>query len=67
LYAAGGANAPTETEAYQFSTNTWASLTAIPQSTIYPASAVYQSQLYCFGGWASWEGSIINNTQIYQP
>ena len=67
LYDAGGANAPSDTEAYQFSSNTWASLAAIPQSTIYPASAVYENQLYCFGGWASWEGSIINNTQIYQP
>lgn len=67
LYDAGGANAPDVTESFQFSKNQWESLAAIPQTTIYPASAVYKEQLYCFGGWASWQGVPIDNVQIYQP
>lgn len=53
-------------ESFQLTTKKWTTLTPIPQSTIFPGSAAY-GQVYCFGGWASWQGSAINNVQIYQP
>jgi hypothetical protein len=68
FYDAGGQPVPTVTEMFKLTTNIWkTTLAPIPQSTIFPGSAVYKGKLYCFGGWASWEGSIINNVQIYQP
>lgn len=67
LYDVGGQPAPTLTSAFQLTKDKWTTLSSAPQSTIFPASAVYKGQLYCIGGWASWEGTIINNVQIYQP
>ncbi|MGB9196243.1 MAG: kelch repeat-containing protein [Terriglobales bacterium] len=67
LYAVGGQPASTYADDFQLSKDKWTTLASIPQSTIFPASAVYKKQLYCFGGWSSWEGSITNNVQIYQP
>jgi N-acetylneuraminic acid mutarotase len=67
LYDVGGASAPTLNESFQLTNKKWTTLTPIPQSTIFPGSAAYNGQLYCFGGWASWQGTTINNVQIYQP
>ena len=68
FYDVAGQPSPTVTEVFKLSTNKWTTtLAPIPQSTIFPGSAVYKGKLYCFGGWASWMGSIIGNVQIYQP
>lgn len=67
LYDVGGQPAPTFADAFQLSKDKWTTLASIPQSTIFPASAAYKGQLYCIGAWASWEGSVIGNVQIYQP
>jgi N-acetylneuraminic acid mutarotase len=67
FYDVGGQPVPTLTNAFQLTKDKWTTLASAPQSTIFPASTVYKGQLYCIGGWASWEGSIINNVQIYQP
>jgi len=68
LYDMGGQPAPTFATDFQLSKDKWTTtLAAVPQSTIFPASAVYKGQLYCIGGWATWEGSPISNVQIYQP
>jgi N-acetylneuraminic acid mutarotase len=68
FYDVAGQPAPTVTEMFRLSTNKWTTtLAPVPQSTIFPGSAVYKGKLYCFGGWASWLGNIINNVQIYQP
>lgn len=73
LYDAGGyinndGPATTVNESYSQSTNKWTTtLLAIPQGTMYAASAVDNGQLYCIGGWATLSGSPINNVQIYQP
>lgn len=73
LYDAGGyinnaGAAITTNESFTLSKNKWTTtLLAIPQATMYPASAVDSGQLYCFGGLATFSGSAISNVQIYQP
>ncbi len=67
LYDVGGQPASTLTNAFQLTKDKWTTLASVPQSIIFPASAVYKGQLYCIGGWASWEGTIIGDVQIYQP
>jgi N-acetylneuraminic acid mutarotase len=72
IYAAGGylnnaGAASTLNESFQLSKNKWATLAAMPQGTMLGSSAVYKKQLFCIGGWATWEGSPVNNVQIYQP
>jgi len=71
LYAAGGYNGSTETltvnESFSATSDKWTSLAAIPTATFFPNSAVNNGQLYCFGGEASFHGTVINNAQIYQP
>lgn len=68
LYDMGGENAPTYADDFQLSKDKWTTtLASVPQSTMFPASAVYKGQLYCFGGWESSGGSVNNNVQIYQP
>ncbi|MGA7629558.1 MAG: kelch repeat-containing protein [Terriglobales bacterium] len=68
FYDMGGDTASTFADDFQLSKDKWTTtLASVPQSTIFPASAVYKGQLYCIGGWASWEGTIIDNVQIYQP
>ncbi|MGA2357175.1 MAG: hypothetical protein ABSG02_21990, partial [Terriglobales bacterium] len=73
LYAAGGWDgngdgpALTTVESFQLSKQSWKSLASEPQGAIGAGSAVHRGQLYCFGGWGSWNGSILNNVQIYQP
>ena len=68
LYDLGGQTAPTYSDDFQLSTNKWTtSLAAAPQSIIFPASAVFKKQLYCFGGWSANGGPVVGNVQIYQP
>jgi uncharacterized repeat protein (TIGR03803 family) len=60
--------ATTLNESYSLSTNKWTTtLLAIPQGTMYPAAAVDNGELYCFGGWAVVNSTAIGNVQIYQP
>jgi uncharacterized repeat protein (TIGR03803 family) len=71
LYVAGGADRTGPglkvVRGFAPSSNTWTSLLSIPQATVGPASAVFNGQLYCFGGWTAFEGTVLNNVQIYQP
>ena len=63
-----GGESYTLTESFNAKSNTWATLADIPQGTIGAASAVYNGQLYCFGGAPSYPGgAALNNVQIYQP
>jgi len=60
--------AATVNESFQLSKNKWTTtLAPLPQGTMLAGSAVYKGRLYCFGGWATWEGAPISNVQIYQP
>ena len=64
----GGAGAATTVnESFQLSSNKWTTLAHMPQGSMFGSSAVYKGRLYCFGGWASFSGTPINNVQIYQP
>ncbi len=71
LYVAGGyvggSSILTVTETFDGSDNTWTTLAPMPQGTMWAASAVYNGQLYCFGGAVGWDGTVLNNVQIYQP
>ena len=72
LYDASGyintSAATTVNEEFSLSTNKWTTtLAPIPQGTMYAAPAVVSGQLYCIGGWATLNGTAINNVQIYQP
>jgi N-acetylneuraminic acid mutarotase len=74
LYVAGGypggSWAYTLTESFNGSNNIWTRLADMPQRTVLSASAVYNGQLYCFGGVDGWGVSgvtYLNNVQIYQP
>lgn len=73
LYDAGGylnnAGAATAVnESFQLSKNKWTTtLAPMPQGTMLGSSAVHKGQLYCIGGWATWQGAPVNNVQIYQP
>ncbi len=55
------------TESFDGSNHTWTTLAAMPQGTMWAASAVYNGQLYCFGGAVGWDDTVLNNVQIYQP
>jgi N-acetylneuraminic acid mutarotase len=71
LYVAGGDengdSILTLTESFDGSNNTWTTLAPMPQGTMWAASAVYNGKLYCFGGTVRWDGTVLNNVQIYQP
>jgi N-acetylneuraminic acid mutarotase len=71
MYVAGGAdnfgNALSVTEAFNLSTNIWTKKAPLPHATEGPGSAVFQGLLYCFGGWAAFQGAVLNNLQIYHP
>ena len=71
LYVAGGIDslgpALSVTESYNLSKNTWRTRAPMPQPAVAAGSAVYKGLLYCFGGWASWNGSVLDSVQIYQP
>jgi len=67
-YINNGGAATTVNESLSLSADKWTTtLAPIPQGAMFPGSAVYNGQLYCFGGEAKWLGSPINNVQIYQP
>jgi N-acetylneuraminic acid mutarotase len=68
FYDMGGITAGTFADDFQLSKDKWTTtLAAVPQSVMFPASAVYKGQLYCFGGWSANGGPVIDNVQIYQP
>ena len=67
LYDMGGEITPTYSDDFQLSKNKWTTTAAVPQSVMFPASAVFKKQLYCIGGWGANGGPIIGNVQIYQP
>ena len=67
-YINNGGAATTINESFNLSADKWTTtLAAIPQGILFPGSAVYDGQLYCFGGESTWLGSPISNVQIYQP
>jgi hypothetical protein len=39
----------------------------MPQTAMFGGFAVYKKQLYCLGGWATFQGAVLDNVQIYQP
>jgi kelch-like protein 18 len=53
------------TEWFYLSKNKWHGLAHMPQSATFDSSAVYDGQLYCFGG--LWGNTTLDNVQIYQP
>jgi len=72
LYVAGGypgygSAVLTLTESFDVKSNTWTTLADIPQSTVAAGSAVYNGQLYCFGGAGLFVARALNNVQIYTP
>ncbi|MGA7565294.1 MAG: kelch repeat-containing protein [Terriglobales bacterium] len=67
IYDMGGQTATTYSNDFQLSKDEWTPLAPVPQSVIFPASAVYKKQLYCFGGWSANGGPVNGNVQIYQP
>ncbi len=57
-------------EAFSLSANKWTTLLTMPQAVTDAGPAVYQGQLYCFGGSSfanAFRGTIYDNVQIYQP
>jgi N-acetylneuraminic acid mutarotase len=66
-YLGNGGTALPLTESFTTSNNTWATLADAPQVTLLAGSAVYNGRLYCFGGTVYYQGTPINNVQIYQP
>jgi N-acetylneuraminic acid mutarotase len=67
LFDMGGQITPTYSDDFQLSKNKWTTTATVPQSVMFPASAVFKKQLYCIGGWSANGGPIIGNVQIYQP
>jgi len=72
LYVAGGYDtfgpALSLTEAFKVPKNEWITpLAAMPQNAEFGGAAVYKGQLYCISGWAQFQGTVLNNVQIYQP
>jgi len=66
-YQGNGGSALTLTESFDGSSDTWTTLADNPQGTLGSGHAVYKGKLYCFGGAASYLGTLLNNVQIYQP
>ena len=74
LYVAGGIYANpsmTETltvnESFSATSNKWTTLAPMPTAALWQGSAVDNGVLYCIGGQSSYQGSVIDNVQIYQP
>jgi len=67
-YINNGGAATTVNESFSLTANKWTTtLAPLPQGAMFAGSAVYNGQLYCFGGESTWLGSPIGNVQIYQP
>jgi N-acetylneuraminic acid mutarotase len=68
-YAGGSPGTPAFnlTESFHLAKNTWKTLASMPQAELFGSSAVYKGQMYCIGGWAEYEGTVLDNLQIYQP
>jgi N-acetylneuraminic acid mutarotase len=57
-------------ESFSLTANKWTTLLAMPQTVTDAGSAVYQGQLYCFGGGNNGgppNNTVYNYVQIYQP
>ena len=54
-------------ESFNPSTNKWTNLAPMPQAAFIQGPVVYKGKLYCFGGWVAYQGTVLNNVQIYQP
>ncbi len=69
LYVAGGFYNPALrlTETFTPSTNAWKRSAPMPQAALFQGSAVYEGNLYCFGGVNALGGTVLNIVQIYQP
>ena len=74
LYVAGGIYAnpsitepQTVNESFSVKTDKWTTLAPMPTAALWQGAAVDGGLLYCIGGQASFEGSVIGNVQIYQP
>jgi hypothetical protein len=68
-YPGGGPGTPAYSlnESFNVKKNAWKTLAPIPQAAMFAASAVYKGKLYCFGGTSTYQGTVLNNVQIYQP
>lgn len=73
LYVAGGLNngnpqtGVTVNESFSAGTKKWTTQASMPTAAAFQAPAVANGQLYCIGGQTGFQGSIVNNVQIYQP
>jgi uncharacterized repeat protein (TIGR03803 family) len=74
LYVAGGLySTPSTTEpltvneSFNVKTDKWTTLAPMPTASFWQGVAVDGDLLYCIGGQASYQGSVIGNVQIYQP
>jgi len=68
-YDGGGPGTPAYdlNEVFKISTNSWKTLAPMPQAAMFGGSAMYKGLLYCFGGWTTFQGTVLNNVQIYHP
>ena len=63
-------NAFSVNEGFNLTKNAWTTLTTMPQIATDAGPAVYNGQLFCFGGASfanAFRGTVYNNVQIYQP
>jgi len=71
LYVAGGYDANLSPDAISltesFNLTSWTTLSPMLKATSFPASAVGNGMLFCFGGEDSFSGNVLNNVQVYQP
>lgn len=68
-YPAGGPGTPAYSlnESFNISTNSWKTLASMPQAAFFGGSVMYKGLLYCIGGWTAYDGTVLNNMQIYHP
>jgi N-acetylneuraminic acid mutarotase len=68
-YPGGGPGTPAYSlnEKFTISTNNWKTLAPLPTAAVFGGSAMYKGLLYCIGGWTAYQGTVLNNVQIYHP
>jgi hypothetical protein len=58
-------------ESFSLSANEWTTLAPLLKAVVSTGSAVYNGQLYCFGGGSTgdvgFQGKVYSIVQIYQP
>jgi hypothetical protein len=74
MFVAGGFNgnpqdpALSVNERFTLTTNSWKTpLAPMPTASMAPGSVMYKGLLYCLGGWTAFQGTVLNNLQIYHP